>query len=58
VKNMASKLLMLSKNSSRSHGNDHNGGKEKFTVNSKDLGVASDYKIDFEGISHFIKKSI
>jgi excinuclease ABC subunit A len=27
-----------------------NGGKEKFT-NSKDLGVARDYKIDFEGIS-------
>ena len=32
-----------------------NGGKEKFTVNSKDLGVGRDYKIDFEGISHFIK---
>jgi excinuclease ABC subunit A len=32
-----------------------NGGKEKFTINSKDLGVARDYKIDFEGISHFIK---
>ena len=32
------------------------GGKEKFTVNSKDLGVTRDYKIDFEGISHFIKK--
>jgi excinuclease ABC subunit A len=31
-----------------------NGGKEKFTINSKDLGVARDY-IDFEGISHFIK---
>ncbi|RKR12001.1 excinuclease ABC subunit A [Flavobacterium sp. 90] len=31
------------------------GGKEKFTVNSKDLGVTRDYKIDFEGISHFIK---
>jgi excinuclease ABC subunit A len=29
-----------------------NGGKEKFTINSKDLGVARDYKIDF---SHFIK---
>jgi excinuclease ABC subunit A len=27
---------------------------EKFTINSKDLGVARDYKIDFEGIS-FIK---
>jgi len=32
-----------------------NGGKEKFAVNSKDLGVTRDYKIDFEGISHFIK---
>ncbi|MCV9934362.1 excinuclease ABC subunit UvrA [Flavobacterium sp. LS1R47] len=31
------------------------GGKDKFTVNSKDLGVARDYKIDFEGISNFIK---
>ncbi|MES2239253.1 MAG: excinuclease ABC subunit UvrA [Bacteroidota bacterium] len=32
-----------------------NGGKEKFTINSKDLGVARDYKIDFEGIALFIK---
>jgi excinuclease ABC subunit A len=32
-----------------------NGGKEKFTINSEVLGVARDYKIDFEGISHFIK---
>ncbi|MEN9981995.1 MAG: hypothetical protein RL542_1782, partial [Bacteroidota bacterium] len=32
-----------------------NGGKEKFTINSKDLGVAREYKIDFEGIAHFIK---
>lgn len=32
-----------------------NGGKEKFTINSKDLGVARDYKIDFEGIANFIK---
>ncbi|MBK0368537.1 excinuclease ABC subunit UvrA [Flavobacterium agrisoli] len=31
------------------------GGKDKFTVNSKELGVARDYKIDFEGISNFIK---
>lgn len=31
------------------------GGKDKFTVSSKDLGVARDYKIDFEGISNFIK---
>jgi hypothetical protein len=41
---MASKLLMLSKNSRGSHGNDLNGGKEKFIANSKDLGVARDYK--------------
>jgi len=32
-----------------------NGGKEKFTVSSKTLGVNRDYKIDFEGISNFIK---
>ena len=32
-----------------------NGGKEKFTINSKDLGVTREYKIDFEGIAHFIK---
>jgi len=32
-----------------------NGGKEKFTVNSKTLGVNREYKIDFEGISNFIK---
>jgi excinuclease ABC subunit A len=32
-----------------------NGGKEKFTVVSKNLGVSKDYKIEFEGISHFIK---
>ena len=32
-----------------------NGGKEKFTINSKDLGVARDYKIDYEGITNFIK---
>ncbi len=32
-----------------------NGGKEKFTVSSKNLGVAKEYKIEFEGISHFIK---
>jgi hypothetical protein len=30
----------------------------KFTINSKDLGVARDYKIDFEGISHFIKTNM
>lgn len=32
-----------------------NGGKEKFVVNSKTLGVNREYKIDFEGISSFIK---
>lgn len=32
-----------------------NGGKEKFSIHSKDLGVTRDYKIDFEGISNFIK---
>ena len=32
-----------------------NGGKDKFTVSSKDLGVTREYKIDFEGIAHFIK---
>ncbi|MET0759921.1 MAG: excinuclease ABC subunit UvrA, partial [Flavobacterium sp.] len=32
-----------------------NGGKEKFSVASKTLGITKDYKIEFEGISHFIK---
>jgi excinuclease ABC subunit A len=32
-----------------------NGGKDKFTVTSKTLGVNREYKIDFEGISAFIK---
>ncbi|PZR12637.1 MAG: excinuclease ABC subunit A, partial [Flavobacterium psychrophilum] len=32
-----------------------NGGKEKFSVNSKSLGVNREYKIDFEGIASFIK---
>lgn len=31
------------------------GGKEKFEISSKTLGVTKDYKIDFEGISNFIK---
>ncbi|WP_375238523.1 excinuclease ABC subunit UvrA [Aurantibacter sp.] len=31
------------------------GGNEKFTVNSKALGVARDYNIDFEGVSNFIE---
>jgi len=32
-----------------------NGGNEKFSVVSKAAGVTKDYKIDFEGISKFIK---
>lgn len=32
-----------------------NGGKEKFVVESKTLGITKEYKIEFEGISHFIK---
>ncbi len=32
-----------------------NGGKDKFTVASKTLGITKEYKIDFEGISNFIK---
>ncbi|HEY0047231.1 MAG TPA: excinuclease ABC subunit UvrA, partial [Flavobacterium sp.] len=31
------------------------GSKEKFTVPSKTLGITKEYKIDFEGISNFIK---
>ncbi|UNY98102.1 excinuclease ABC subunit UvrA [Zhouia spongiae] len=31
------------------------GGKEKFSVESKTLGITRDYKIDFEGIVNFIK---
>ncbi len=31
------------------------GGKEKFVVESKTLGITKEYKIEFEGISHFIK---
>jgi excinuclease ABC subunit A len=31
------------------------GGKEKFTVESKTLGITKEYKIEFEGISNFIK---
>ncbi|WP_025740325.1 excinuclease ABC subunit UvrA [Aquimarina pacifica] len=30
------------------------GGKEKFQINSKTLGVTREYKIDFEGIATFI----
>ena len=32
-----------------------NGGKDKFSVPSKTLGITKEYKIDFEGIAHFIK---
>jgi len=32
-----------------------NGGKDKFAVTSKTLGITKEYKIEFEGISHFIK---
>ncbi|HBI00602.1 MAG TPA: excinuclease ABC subunit UvrA [Flavobacterium sp.] len=32
-----------------------NGGKEKFSVQSKTLGITKEYKIEFEGISNFIK---
>jgi excinuclease ABC subunit A len=42
---------MLSKNSRKRDGNDFEWRKGKFLINSKDLGVARDYKIDFEGIS-------
>ncbi len=31
------------------------GGKEKFTVESKLLGVTRDYNIDFEGVANFIE---
>ena len=31
------------------------GGNEKFSVVSKAMGITKDYKIDFEGISNFIK---
>lgn len=32
-----------------------NGGNESFSVESKILGITKNYKIDFEGISNFIK---
>ena len=31
------------------------GGKEKFTVESKSMGINRDYKIDFEGVANFIE---
>ncbi|MDQ7918535.1 excinuclease ABC subunit UvrA [Mesonia sp. MT50] len=33
------------------------GGKEKFEINSKVLGVARTYKIDFEGVAKFIEST-
>ncbi|WP_062058446.1 excinuclease ABC subunit UvrA [Aquimarina longa] len=33
------------------------GGKEKFNINSKTLGVNREYKIDFEGIATFIENT-
>ncbi|MDI1255815.1 MAG: excinuclease ABC subunit UvrA [Flavobacterium sp.] len=32
-----------------------NGGKDKFAIESKTLGITKEYKIEFEGISAFIK---
>ncbi len=32
-----------------------NGGKEKFSRESKALGITRDYKIDFEGVANFIE---
>ena len=32
-----------------------NGGKDKFSIHSKTLGITKDYKLDFEGIANFIK---
>lgn len=32
-----------------------NGGKESFSIKSDIMGITKDYKIDFEGISNFIK---
>ena len=31
------------------------GGKEKFAIESKTIGITKEYKIEFEGISNFIK---
>jgi excinuclease ABC subunit A len=31
------------------------GGNEKFTIDSKTLGIKRDYKIDFEGVANFIE---
>ena len=34
---------------------DRYGGNDKFSVESKSLGVTRDYKIDFEGVANFIE---
>jgi len=33
------------------------GGKEKFSIQSKELGVTRDFKIDFEGVANFIENT-
>lgn len=33
------------------------GGKEEFSIDSKDLGVTRNYKIDFEGVANFIENT-
>ncbi|WP_299765297.1 excinuclease ABC subunit UvrA [uncultured Dokdonia sp.] len=33
------------------------GGNEKFSIQSKELGVTRDYKIDFEGVANFIENT-
>ena len=35
-----------------------NGGKESFTINSKELGVKREYEIDYMGIKSFIKEQL
>ena len=35
-----------------------NGGKESFTINSKELGVKREYEIDYMGIESFIKEQL
>ena len=35
-----------------------NGGKESFTINSKELGVKREYSIDYMGIESFIKDQL
>lgn len=33
------------------------GGKEKFSIQSKELGLTRDFKIDFEGVANFIENT-